>query len=188
MIFILKIPATCGTQFTNIVIFKTNGKGARRDKRAKSKKGAIMKKQNKATKQKAKKSTNAKTGSAVSKPAKKKSKSTSQRYSAKLVNGKGYIFDKKFSEKVPIAVETTMEFAEKQVEKFNKEEKSAGKNSTKKTAVTKKKETAAAKPAAPKPAAKTEEKSTSINTSATKERRGIQNFLEVKSVLKSGTA
>ena len=44
------------------------------------------------------------------------------RYFAKEVNGKGYIFDKKFSEKVPCAVEKDYKFAVMQCKKFNKEE------------------------------------------------------------------
>lgn len=72
VIFTLNRPATCGTQFTNFVIFKTAR--ARAEISAPNlNKGAIMKKQNKATKQKAKKST--KTNSTASKSAKKKSES-----------------------------------------------------------------------------------------------------------------
>lgn len=43
------------------------------------------------------------------------------RYYAKEVKGKGYIFDRAFSEKVPIAVEKSITFAQSQVNKFNKE-------------------------------------------------------------------
>lgn len=46
-----------------------------------------------------------------------------KRYFAKEVNGKGYLYDRKFaSGRVPIATETTYEFACQQAEKFNKEE------------------------------------------------------------------
>ena len=46
-----------------------------------------------------------------------------ERYFAKEVNGKGYLYDRKFANaRVPIAVETTYKFACKQAEKFNKEE------------------------------------------------------------------
>lgn len=45
-----------------------------------------------------------------------------ERYFAKEVNGKGYLFDRQFSENCPIAVEKTVEFAKKQAEKFNREE------------------------------------------------------------------
>lgn len=44
------------------------------------------------------------------------------RYYAEKVNGKGYIFDIHFSAKVPIAVEKSIEEAEKRVEFFNRED------------------------------------------------------------------
>ena len=43
------------------------------------------------------------------------------RYYAKKVNGKGYVFDGYFSEKVPIAVEKTIEESEKAAQRFNAE-------------------------------------------------------------------
>lgn len=44
------------------------------------------------------------------------------RYYAEKINGKGYIFDTHFSTKVPIAVEKSIEEAEKRVEFFNRED------------------------------------------------------------------
>lgn len=44
------------------------------------------------------------------------------RYYAEKINGKGYIFDKNFSTKVPIAVEKSIEEAEKRVDFFNRED------------------------------------------------------------------
>lgn len=41
------------------------------------------------------------------------------RYIAKAENGKGYIYDTEYSDKVPVAVETTYEFAKQQADKFN---------------------------------------------------------------------
>ena len=45
-----------------------------------------------------------------------------ERYFAKLENGKGYIYDREFSTNIPIAVESTIAFAQKQADKFNKEQ------------------------------------------------------------------
>ena len=42
-----------------------------------------------------------------------------ERYYAKEVNGKGYIYDREFSENVPIAVERTIETAEMLVQRYN---------------------------------------------------------------------
>lgn len=47
---------------------------------------------------------------------------TEERYWAEDENGKGYIYDKEFSEKCPIAVEETFEKAFNQACKFNEEE------------------------------------------------------------------
>lgn len=47
-----------------------------------------------------------------------------ERYYATSVNGKGYIYDRCFSMKVPIAVEKKFSLAKAQVRKFNNEEKS----------------------------------------------------------------
>lgn len=44
------------------------------------------------------------------------------RYYAEKVNGKGYIFDTHFSTKVPVAVEKSIEEAEKRAEFFNRED------------------------------------------------------------------
>lgn len=41
------------------------------------------------------------------------------RYYAKEINGKGYIFDREFSERVPIAVEKTIEEAENAAQRYN---------------------------------------------------------------------
>lgn len=45
-----------------------------------------------------------------------------ERYTANEINGKGYIFDKQFSDVCPIAVEKTIEIAEKLVAKYNAED------------------------------------------------------------------
>ena len=57
----------------------------------------------------------------ASAPARKKP-ATYERYYAKEVNGKGYLFDREFSTKVPCATETTFAVAQKQADKFNAEE------------------------------------------------------------------
>lgn len=43
------------------------------------------------------------------------------RYYAKQVRGLGYIFDREFSNEVPIAVENSIENAQILVDRFNKE-------------------------------------------------------------------
>ncbi len=80
-----------------------------------------------------------------------------KRYFAKEVNGKGYLCDRKFGNaRVPIAVETTYDFACKQAQKFNEEEKEerfAPKAKAKSAAKSKpaaKCKSAAIKPTAPK--------------------------------------
>ena len=44
------------------------------------------------------------------------------RYYAKKQNNKGYLYDREFSDKVPMAVETTYELAEAYAKRYNEEE------------------------------------------------------------------
>lgn len=75
-----------------------------------------------------------------------------KRYFAKEVNGKGYLYDRKFGNaRVPIAVETTYDFACKQAQKFNEEEKEEERIARKYAA---KRKPAAIKPTAPKTTSK----------------------------------
>lgn len=79
-------------------------------------------------------------------PAKKRPTTYAKdRYYAKEVNGKGYLFDKKFSANIPITSETSFAFAQRQAERFNAEEEAE-------RAATVAKKCPAKKPAPKKPA------------------------------------